>query len=1638
MKLVEWVIPFLVGYITVLPKSLASGQNNDFKPKVNKIKTQSSFKITAFDDSTTLLRIDNGKLVLSKDNGIKWDSIEDINKNGDEISWIDIDPFNNRNRAYALVKDKIEYYLTDDMGATWRHLKIDTPPKKQPLSCDLKTHPFKAEYMSISCILCPTSDHDAADDWHHYMDISKCESFVSVSKDAGKTFNQIILPENDNQITHDDDKIVSQFISTTCEFAKINEDSTLSLSDSAIICNKMEQFMRVDSDAHQHSNSGDTVGDIFENMMNPIVTNFVSKLYYTDDFGKNVKQIEKFKDMTVNSFNILKSYLVVITQDDIHDQFSPKRVWISKDGTNFNQAYIPSQIRHHLVDFIYEDDLSRIILPVSRSNNNNHKKNTKDGKQKHKVEKSVSEVFISDSTGIKFTLLEGISGKGHGTTDYQTIDFLKGTSLMTKMFSYMERKEGNGNNYKFHSKQITKITTDNGKTWNFLKIVDPGNEDKYPCNIADVEKCHLTPFLFSDFELDPTPGILIMIGSMSSGSSSDFVKQSTFLSRDGGISWRQIFDFPTATATGDYGNIIIAVPFDPNQDNDPVSEFYYSLDQGFSWQEYELEETMTPMEVLTVTRDGSGYNFIISGMGLGRNDKPHTSFESNLVYAVDFSDAFNGKDCKESDMEEWFVNKGQCVSGSKFSYKRRKQGSECLVRKVYEDLIWKEQICDKCTEADYECSFEFTRDPNGKCIPDLNLIKLSGKCKKNKQNLSLKPMTLIQGDKCKTPMKINDVAFKCSEDSSPQGSRNSITVTENKFNNKIVFYQYFDSFDDETIIFADNTGIAYISHDNGQNVQQIETNGEIIQEIVFNPYFNNSAFLFGRKGSLFITHDRGLTFTSTKLPEARQLGFPLDFDPKDKHSFIFYGGQNCENPSSQECHAVAYITRNGGRSFKELISDSIHCEFAGSQYKHPYSRDLIICQVRDKNSLKRSLISTTDEFQNDKHVLFENIIGYMSGDGYSVVAVHHGARELRAFVTQNGEEFAEAKLPQDLANLKQQTFTVLGSEMGSIFMHMNTNNDVDHFFGDLLKSNSNGTSFVTLQKDVNRNNQGLVDFEVVQNLDGIILINTVSNAENVKNNQEAKKLKTKITFNDGSDWEYIKAPVRDSHDKKYDCNINDMEHCSLNLHGSSEYFDNRDTYSSGSAVGMMFAVGNVGKYLLPKNQCSIFFTKDGGVTWKEIKKGAHHWEFGDHGSVIVVVSSDKATNYITYSLDAGDTWKDYVFTQDNILISDIVTVPHDSALRFLLITEASDVNGPYTKTFTIDFYNSFERQCIFDLANPNNNDFEYSRIIKSKDECLFGHKIEYLKKIHDECFIGNIPMSDFFRITEVCECTRKDFECDYNYYKAKDGTCKLVEGLSPQAPENICKLDQNLIEYSEPTGYRKIPLSICQGGLTLDVTMDRYPCPGKEEEFKEKYGVSGTYFFQIFFLFFIGFTIFGYIVYDRGIRRNGGFARFGEIRLGDEEQLVENNLVDKMINAVVRGGLTVISGIYAGAQLVKRFFTYLGSSVNNRFTSRRGPSYSSLIHDQLLDEADDLLAERNEDADDLASFIDHDSNFDIDISDNDDNLGRDTTDTTISDQGYTDHLEESRELPLSTDTNNQEDATLSSNNKDDTNGSGIN
>jgi len=70
------------------------------------------------------------------------------------------------------------------------------------------------------------------------------------------------------------------------------------------------------------------------------------------------------------------------------------------------------------------------------------------------------------------------------------------------------------------------------------------------------------------------------------------------------------------------------------------------------------------------------------------------------------------------------------------------------------------------------------------------------------------------------------------------------------------------------------------------------------------------------------------------------------------------------------------------------------------------------------------------------------------------------------------------------------------------------------YWGNILKSNSNGTYFGLSIENVNRDDRGLVDFEKMIGLDGIAVVNIVSNPEEATITKR-KSLQTRITHNDG-------------------------------------------------------------------------------------------------------------------------------------------------------------------------------------------------------------------------------------------------------------------------------------------------------------------------------------------------------------------------------------------------------------------------------------------------------------------------------------------------------------------------------------------
>jgi hypothetical protein len=121
------------------------------------------------------------------------------------------------------------------------------------------------------------------------------------------------------------------------------------------------------------------------------------------------------------------------------------------------------------------------------------------------------------------------------------------------------------------------------------------------------------------------------------------------------------------------------------------------------------------------------------------------------------------------------------------------------------------------------------------------------------------------------------------------------------------------------------------------------------------------------------------------------------------------------------------------------------------------------------------------------------------------------------------------------------------------------------------------------------------------------------------------------------------------------------------------------------------AVGNVGDSLATYTESDTFLSRDGGFTWEEVHKDAHLWEFGDSGSVIVIVNDEEPTDHVLFTTDEGLTWREFKFTAEKIRVRDLMTVPEDTSRKFMLLGQYTGRTG--SVVVHLDFSSLTHRKC---------------------------------------------------------------------------------------------------------------------------------------------------------------------------------------------------------------------------------------------------------------------------------------------------------------------------------------------------------
>lgn len=965
-------------------------------------------------------------------------------------------------------------------------------------------------------------------------------------------------------------------------------------------------------------------------------------------------------------------------------------------------------------------------------------------------------LFTSNSNGTYYTRnVEHININDDNFVDFEKVSGIQGIILVNtvKNWEDIENKKEN------KKKIVSQISFDDGRTFQKLKA---GDDDLHLHSVTDSSN---SGRVFSS----PAPGLIMGVGNTGKNLK-DYDKGDLYVSDDAGLTWRRALKEAHKYEFGDQGSVLLAV-----YDEGPKKEISFSTDHGKDWESVDLPHRIRATQ-LTTTPDSTNLNFLLVGFSKDDDDDDD---EAWYLMNIDFSELDKRK-CKKDDFDRWPARLNEnkepdCLMGHKQFYRRRKADADCFIGNTdFKDPEPEQEPC-KCSEEDFECDFNFVRSDDRKsCLPTGKLSVPEGKCKNPEDEyLGSSGFRLIPGNDCIKDGGVEldkDVMRPCNGTKVP--SSGEIAVEKTFFDaEKYKQYYYLDrpeksQGDDETIVMVTDEQEVYITRDHGKTWKRILADADAIIALYPHRYFNDAMFFLTKNKKVHYTVNRGESFGEfdAKLPPFLGGGRVLAFHPQNK-DWLIWSGMDCAKGS--DCHSNAFYSTDRGDEWHSLVRYAKKCEFLGREDRPESDQRVLCAQYADENpkSEKIKLLSSDNWFAKSK-THFDNILDFATASEFIVVATRaEDKKALKVDASVDGLTYADAKFPRNFQVDLQQAYTVLPSPTHAIFLHVTVNDFEGHEYGSIIKSNSNGTSYVMSINAVNRNQAGYVDFEFIEGLEGVALVNVVGNVKNVDDGAP-KKLKTMITHNDGAGWALLPPPAKDAEGRNYECGAKDgkpTDKCSLHLHAYTERKDFRDTLSSASAIGLMIANGNVGEYLTKSGEADTFITRDGGLTWHAIKKGNFIWEYGDQGSIIVIVEENKATKSLFYTLDEGETWTEYQFSDVDMMIKDISTVPSDTSLNFLLWgKEVGTGSKAGLVTVNVDFSGLKERERKCDLNEEKPEADDYYLWMPSHpllgDGCLFGHKAQYHRKKPDaQCYNGHESLR-LNHIVSDCECTWEDYE----------------------------------------------------------------------------------------------------------------------------------------------------------------------------------------------------------------------------------------------------------------------------------------
>lgn len=268
---------------------------------------------------------------------------------------------------------------------------------------------------------------------------------------------------------------------------------------------------------------------------------------------------------------------------------------------------------------------------------------------------------------------------------------------------------------------ISYITFDHGANWQFIKAPTVDDEGQLINCVGDCS-LHLSQKFSSLYPVTRSttimssksaPGVIMAMGVIGKSLKGH---PCVFISRDAGLTWKQILKTYYFFHMGDHGGILVAVKYFKSKGE--TREILYSTDEGDTWSSAEFFSNDLKIYGLMTETNSNSTIFTLFGS--------EVSEHRWSIIKVDLIKAFK-YNCTEDDYKFWSPSSQSgtsimpCILGLQESYKRRLPAANCY-NGVDFSRPKSTQVCE-CNVWDFECDFGFKRiSKNAPCIRDRSII----------------------------------------------------------------------------------------------------------------------------------------------------------------------------------------------------------------------------------------------------------------------------------------------------------------------------------------------------------------------------------------------------------------------------------------------------------------------------------------------------------------------------------------------------------------------------------------------------------------------------------------------------------------------------------------------------------------------------------------------------------------------------------------------------------------------------------------------------------------------------------------------------------------------------------------------------